>query len=58
MAIVFIFCRDCFIVGKVILKSSWKFVIEGIWIVARAPTVITRIGATFHPLACMLFQSG
>jgi hypothetical protein len=57
MAIMFIFLRVCLIVGTGILKVSWREFIEGVWVVALAPAVIMIIGATFHPLAQILWRS-
>jgi hypothetical protein len=43
--------------GAGILKVSWREFIEGVWIVALAPTVIIIIDATFHPLVRILWRS-
>ena len=58
IAIVLISVKVCLIVFSGILNFSSKIFIEGMWVVALAPVVMTISGSTFHPLLVMLFISG
>ena len=54
IAMVLISLKDCLIVFSGILNFSSKIFIEGMCVVALAPTVMTINGSTFHPLLVML----
>jgi hypothetical protein len=57
MAIMFMFLRVCLMVGMGSLKVAWSEFMEGMWVVARAPVVMTIIGATVQPRARILFRN-
>jgi hypothetical protein len=57
MAIMFMFLRVCLMVEMGSLKVAWSELMEGMWIVARAPTMMIIIGAIVQPRARMLFRS-
>ena len=50
---VLISLKVCLMVFSGILKFSSKIFIEGMCVVALAPTVMTINGSTFHPLFVM-----
>ena len=55
---VLISLKVCLIVFSDILNFSSKIFIEGMYVVALAPTMMTISGSTFHPLLVMLSISG
>ena len=58
IAMVLISLKVCLIVFFDILNFSSKVFIEGMCVVALAPTMMTISGSTFHPLLVMLYISG
>ena len=50
--------KVCLIVFFGILNFSSKIFIEGMYVVALTPTLMTINGFTFHPLLVMLSISG
>ena len=56
IAMVLISLKVCLIVFSSILSFSSKIFIEGIYVVALAPTVMTINGSTFHPLLVYYLQ--
>ena len=57
IAMMLISLKVCLIAFSGILNFSFKIFIEGMCMVALAPTVMTINGSTFHPLLVMLFIS-
>ena len=52
-------CLNLFLIFAIgILSFVSKLFIDGICVVALAPTTRTISGATFHPLVVMLLMSG
>ena len=58
MAIVFMFLKVFLMVVIGILKLSTSSFIDGMCVVALAPTVMTIRGSTFHSLATILAING
>ena len=58
IVMVFILLKVCLIVFSGILNFSSRIFIDGMCVVALAPTVMTINGSTFHPLLVMLSKSG
>ena len=54
IAMVLISVKVCLIFFSGILSFSSKIFIEGMCVVALAPTMMTINGSTFHPLLVML----
>ena len=58
IAMVLISLKVCLMVFSGILNFSSKIFIEGMCVVALAPTMMKIIDSTFHPLLVMWFMSG
>jgi hypothetical protein len=58
IAIVFMFLKVFLMIGIGILNLFSSDFIEGMCVVALAPTVIIIKGSTFHPLAAILSTNG
>ncbi len=58
IAMVLIFLKVFLMEVMGILRLSSSFVIDGMWVVALAPAVMTIIGSIFHPLEAILSISG
>jgi hypothetical protein len=55
---VLIFRKVFLMVAIGILRVSSSIFIDGMWVVALAPAVMTISGATFHPVEAILSISG
>ena len=58
IAMVLIFLKVFFMVTMGILKLVSSAFIDGMWVVALAPVVMTISGSIFHPLEAILAISG
>jgi len=58
IAMVLIFLKVFLMVAMGILSLCSRIFIDGMWVVARAPAVMTISGSIFHPLMAMLSISG
>jgi hypothetical protein len=58
ITLVFIFFNVSLILDIGILNVLWSVLMEGLWVEALAPTVISINGLTVHPHAWMFFING
>jgi hypothetical protein len=58
IAIVLIFLKVFLMVTIGILRLFSSIFIDGMWVIARAPAVMTMSGSIFHPLEAILSISG
>jgi hypothetical protein len=58
IAMVLMFLKVFLMVTMGILRLFFSIFIDGMWVVARAPAVMTISGSIFHPLKAILSISG
>jgi hypothetical protein len=58
IAILLIFLKVFLMVTIGILRLFSSIFIDGMWVIARAPAVMTMSGSIFHPLEAILSISG